>query len=133
MSIDAIITSTSLLGDSSITSLIGTRNYQSELPTSPTYPALVYKFISDEPEPNLDASGSQLISVMVEITPWDTSISGVDSIHSAVRTVFDYTHQQTISGKLVTSIRRQPSEPIAVMDTGGNWSSPVIYKISYYE
>ena len=132
MSANAIIGA--LLGDSTISALIGARKAQSQLPDNTTFPSLVYTFVSDNPRPNLAASGSQLMSVRVQINPLAVTMAEVDAIHAAVRTLFDFKHQQTIASKTVVSIRRLPSSPVADRDPDrGVWTSPADYMLMYYE
>lgn len=124
----------SLLTDPTITALVGTRNAQSQLPDSVTFPALVYTFVSDNPRPNLAATGSQLMEVRVQFNPLAATMAEVDAIHATLRTLLDFKHHVTIAGKLVTSIRRLPSSPVASKDPDrGIWTSPADYMLTYYE
>lgn len=44
---------------SAITTLCGTRIYPFVLPTDPTYPCVLYKWIGAKPDPTMDTSGFQ--------------------------------------------------------------------------
>jgi len=68
------------------------------------------------------------------MNPLAATMAEVDAIHAALRKLLDFKHHVTIAGKLVTSIRRLPSSPVASKDPDrGIWTSPADYMLTYYE
>jgi len=123
-----------LLEYPAITALIGTRKAQAQLPQGCAMPALVYDFISSVPIPFMNYTSTEPIDIRVQFNPVAKTLGEVDQIHDAIKSVFEFVHQQTIAGKFVVIITREPSSPVAVRDADtGLWSSNQDYRITYIE
>jgi len=123
-----------LLEYPAIAALIGNRKAQAQLPQGCAMPALVYNFISSVPMPFLNYTNAEPISIRVQFNPVAKTMAAVDQIHDAIKGVFEFVHQQTIAGKFVVIITREPSSPLATRDADtGLWSSNQDYLIIYIE
>ena len=123
-----------LLNKPAITALVGNRRALSELPQNSPMPALVYNIIDGIPEPNVAYQiGAQRAFARIQINPLALSIAEVKSIHAAVRTALDFTHQQTVAGKLVISCRFDTMREMSKEIESGIWTQPADYILRWYE
>ena len=124
----------SLLNKTAITNLVGTRRALGQLPQNTAMPALVYNVIDGVPEPNLAyQNGKQLGFARIQINPLGLTIPDVKAIHAAVRASIDFTHQQTVAGKLVISCRFDTLREMTRDIDSGIWTQPADYILRYYE
>jgi hypothetical protein len=123
-----------LLNAPAITNLVGSRRALGQLPQNSIMPAVVYNIVDGVPEPNLAYNiDNQRAFARIQINPLGLSISDVKSIHAAIRGVIDFTHQQTVAGKLVISCRFDNMSEITRDIDSGIWTQPVDYILRYYE
>ena len=123
-----------LLNAPAITNLVGNRRALGQLPQNTAYPALVYQIIDNIPRPNVAyQSGAQRTVARIQINPLAGSIAEVKSIHAAIRSVIDFTHQKTIAGKLVVSCRLDMMQSMEKDIDSNIWTQPADYILSYYE
>jgi hypothetical protein len=124
----------SLLNKTAITAIVGNRRALGQLPQNTAMPALVYNVISSMPEPNVAYNvGAQRAFARIQINPLALTIPDVKSIHAAVRSAIDFTHQQTVAGKLVISCRFDSMNEMTRDLESGVWTQPVDYILRYYE
>jgi len=124
----------SLLNKTAITALVGARRALGQLPQNSSMPALVYNVVTSMPEPNIAYNvGAQRAFARIQINPLALTIPDVKSIHAAVRSSIDFTHQQTVAGKLVISCRLATSGEMTRDNDSGIWTQPVDYILRYYE
>ena len=124
----------SLLNKTAITALVGNRRALGQLPQNTAMPALVYNIIDGIAEPNVAYNvGAQRAFARIQINPLALTIPDVKSIHAAVRSAIDFTHQQTVAGKLVISCRFDSMNEMTRNLESGVWTQPVDYILRYYE
>ena len=124
----------SLLSDASIIALVGNRRALYQLPQNTSYPALVYNLIDGIPQPNVAyQNGPQRAQARIQINPLALTVGEIKSIHSAIRNVLDFKHQQTIAGKLVVSCRFDSMQPMEKDLDANIWTQSADYILSYYE
>jgi len=132
MSAELIVAS--LLNNVAITNLVGTRRALGQLPQNSAYPALVYNLIDNIPRPNVAyQNGPQRTVARIQINPLAGSIAEVKSIHDAVRNVIDFTHHQTVAGKLVVSCRLDMIQSMEKDIDSNIWTQSADYILTYYE
>jgi hypothetical protein len=124
----------SLLNKTAITALVGNRRALGQLPQNTAMPALVYNIIDGIAEPNVAYNvGAQRAFARIQINPLALTIPDVKSIHAAVRSAIDFTHQQTVAGKLVISCRFDNINEMTRDIDSGIWTQSVDYILRYYE
>ena len=124
----------SLLSDSTIAALVGTRRALGQLPQNTAYPALVYNVIDGIPQPNVAyKNGAQRAFVRFQINPLAQTVAEIKAIHAAVRNVLDFKHQQTVAGKLIVSCRFDSIQPMEKDLDANIWTQSADYILSYYE
>jgi hypothetical protein len=123
-----------MLNKTAVTNLVGNRRALGQLPQNTAMPALVYNIIDGVPEPNVAYQvGAQKAFARIQINPLALTIPEVKSIHAAVRSVLDFTHQQTVVGKLVISCRFDTIREMTRDIDSGIWTQPADYILRYYE
>lgn len=123
-----------LLSDASIVALVGNRRALYQLPQNTAYPAVVYNLIDGIPQPNVAyQNGPQRAQARIQINPLALTVGEIKSIHSAIRNVLDFKHQQTIAGKLVVSCRFDSMQPIEKDLDSNIWTQSADYILTYYE
>lgn len=123
-----------LLGDSSITALVGNRRALLQLPQNSAYPAIVYNVVDGVPQPNVAyQNGPQRAFSRIQINPLAQTVAEIKSIHAAVRNVLDFKHQQTVAGKLVVSCRFDSLQPMDKDLDANIWTQAADYILTYYE
>jgi hypothetical protein len=123
-----------MLNKTAVTNLVGNRRALGQLPQNTAMPALVYNIIDGVPEPNVAYQvGAQKAFARIQINPLALTIPEVKSIHAAVRSVLDFTHQQTVAGKLVISCRFDTIREMTRDIDSGIWTQPADYILRYYE
>jgi hypothetical protein len=123
-----------MLNKTAVTNLVGNRRALGQLPQNTAMPALVYNIIDGVPEPNVAyQKGAQKAFARIQINPLALTIPEVKSIHAAVRSVLDFTHQQTVVGKLVISCRFDTIREMTQDIDSGIWTQPADYILRYYE
>lgn len=131
---NAEIVVATMLSASSITNLVGNRKALSQLPQNTTFPALVYQVINNTPDPMLDyANSPQLARSRVQFNPLAATIGELKSIHSALRTVFDFQHNIVVGGVTVMSCRLDFMGVVEKDNDAGIWTQPADYLLTYYE
>jgi hypothetical protein len=124
----------SLLNQTAITAIVGNRRALGQLPQNTAMPALVYNIIDGIAEPNVAYNvGAQRAFARIQINPLALTIPDVKSIHAAVRSAIDFTHQQTVAGKLVISCRFDNINEMTRDIDSGIWTQSVDYILRYYE
>jgi hypothetical protein len=124
----------SLLNKTAITAIVGNRRALGQLPQNTAMPALVYNIIDGIAEPNVAYNvGEQRAFARIQINPLALTIPDVKSIHAAVRSSIDFTHQQTVAGKLVISCRFDNINEMTRDIDSGIWTQSVDYILRYYE
>jgi hypothetical protein len=124
----------SLLNKTAITAIVGNRRALGQLPQNTAMPALVYNIIDGIAEPNVAYNvGAQRAFARIQINPLALTIPDVKSIHAAVRSAIDFTHQQTVAGKLVISCRFDNINEMTRDIDSGIWTQSVDYILRYYE
>jgi hypothetical protein len=123
-----------LLNKAAITALVGNRRAVGQLPQNTEMPALVFSVIDGMAEPKLAyQNGPQVAYARVQINPLALTIAEVKSIHSAIRTEIDFTHQQTVAGKKIISCRFETIRELSRDIESGIWTQPADYILRYYE
>lgn len=124
----------SLLSDSTIAALVGTRRALGQLPQNTAYPALVYNLIDGMPQPNVAyQNGRQRAFVRFQINPLAQTVAEIKSIHATVRNALDFKHQQTVAGKLIVSCRFDSLQPMEKDLDANIWTQAADYLLTYYE
>ncbi len=124
----------SLLNKTAITAIVGNRRALGQLPQNTAMPAVVYNVINNIPEPNLAYQiGAQVAYARIQINPLALTIPEVKSIHAAIRTAIDFTHQQTVAGKKIISCRFETIRELTRDIDSGIWTQPADYILRYYE
>jgi 3-hydroxymyristoyl/3-hydroxydecanoyl-(acyl carrier protein) dehydratase len=123
-----------LLNHASITALVGNRRALLQLPQNTSYPALVYNIVDGVPQPNVAYQhGAQRAFVRFQINPLAQTVAEIKAIHTAIRNVLDFKHQQTVAGKLVVSCRFDNMQPMEKDLDANIWTQSADYILTYYE
>lgn len=122
------------LSDVRISALVGTRWAESPLPPGTTFPALAYSTITARTEPNVNhLDGRKRVFARVQFNPVAESLVTVAAIHTALRDVMDFTHNQVVGGKLVLSCRVDLLGPVPPDVDVGLYTRPLDFVLRYYE
>lgn len=123
-----------LLSNASITALVGARRALVQLPQNTAYPALVYNLIDSVPQPNVAYQyGAQRASARIQINPLAQTVAEIKAIHTAIRAVLDFKHQQIVAGKKVISCRFDMMQPMDKDLDANIWTQAADYILDYYE
>lgn len=123
-----------LLGDSSISALIGNRFALSQLPQNTAAPAIAFDIISSIPNPIVAyASSAQMATARIQFNVLAKDIAKVKEIHNALRTLLDFRHNSIVSGKKIISCRLEAMWPMDKDNEAGLWIQPADYMLKWYE
>lgn len=131
MSAELIIAN--MLNTATITNIVGSRRALAQLPQNAAYPALVYQVITDVAQPHINyATERQMSRARVQFNPLAKDIATMKSIHTALRTVFDFKHNLTIGSSTVISVRLESLGVVERDNDTGIWTQPSDYILMYY-
>ncbi len=131
MSIEQI--TAALLNVSGVTSIVGSRRAESQLPQGTAMPALVYEAVSSNPVITMNAaSGPQLMISRVQVTALAQSPDGVRSILDAVMAALNL-KSGTYAGKTVASVVRDIRTRVSKDNEAGVWYAGQDFMVHWYE
>lgn len=91
-----------LTNTSAVSSVVSTRVYQSRLPQSCSYPAIMVQKISDVPYS--DDDGNNLFRARVQVNSYTTDYNSSHDLATAVMNALDFIRQTTINGVNIVEI-----------------------------
>jgi hypothetical protein len=99
MSIEAALYNR-LTGDNDVASEVGTRVYPTDLPESPTLPALTYQIISHIPVLSHDTGPANARTMRVQIVAWTDDRFGLIALREAVVNTLDGWRDQSADPRI---------------------------------
>jgi hypothetical protein len=91
-----------LVNNATVAGIVGTRVYQTRLPQSASYPAVMIQKVSDTPYST--DSGNNMFNARMQVNSYHTDHASAHALAVAVMTAIDFIQQEYINGVNVVQI-----------------------------